>query len=92
MAKAIVTVDFGSVQTDRGDFTITDATFAGLTYVEAFFMSSDSTVDNDSIAHEMVADLIRLSCDAPVGNDVVIHARATAWTIAKTMKVRLVGN
>ena len=92
MAQVIATVDFGATQTDRGDFIVTDASFAGKTYAEAFFMSSDSTVDNDALAHEMAADLIRLSCDAPVGNDIGVHARATAWTIAKTMKIRVVAN
>ena len=92
MAKVIATVDFGADQTDRGDFTVTDASFAGLTYAEAWFMSSDSTTDNNPVSHEMAAVLIELSCDAPVGNDIGVHAYVMNGTIAKTMKIRVGAN
>lgn len=92
MAQVIATVDFGSTQTSDGDFTVTDASFAGLTYAEAFWMSSDTTTDNNAVDHEMAGTLIRLTCSAPSGNDIAVHARAIAGTIARTMKIRVVAN
>ena len=49
MAQQTFTVDFGPTPTDTGAFTVTHASFAGLTYAEAFFMSSDSTADNNAL-------------------------------------------
>ena len=83
------TVDFGSARTSLGDFTITDAAFGGLTYADAFIMASDSTPDNNALVHEMAGTLMRLTCEGPSGNDIVVHARAIAGTITGTMKIRV---
>ena len=81
-------MNFGSTPADSGTFTVTHASFAGLTYAHAFFMSSDSTGDNNATAHEMASTLMNLGCDAPVGNDIVVHATAM-WYLTGTMKIRV---
>ena len=60
MAVGTATVDFGATPVEQATFSITDAALIALTYVEPFFMSSDSTADNDANAHEMAGHLIEV--------------------------------
>lgn len=85
------TVDFGSTPIDEATFIVTDGTFSGLTYAEAFFMS-DSTTDNSVTEHRQAASLIRLTCSAPSGSDVTLHANVLAGYVTGTFKVRVVAN
>ena len=67
MAVGTATVDFGATPVEQATFSITDAALIALTYVEPFFMSSDSTADNDANAHEMAGHLIEVVAGAPDG-------------------------
>ena len=71
-APVKVTIDFGASPGVSGEqkFTVSDASFAGMTFVEGFFMGTDSTTDNDATSHQMAAKLINVVCDAPSGTNV----------------------
>lgn len=92
------TVDFGSTPTDEATFTITDAAMAGLTYVEAFFMGSDSTgagpwslTTNTADDHKMAGTLIQATASAPVGNNFDVTCLVTRGYVVGTFKLRYVG-
>lgn len=92
------TIDFGAVPTDEMTFTITDAAMAGLTYVEAFFMGSDSTsagpwsaTGNTVDDHKMAGALIRCAASAPVGNNFDVTCFVTRGYVVGTFKLRYAG-
>ena len=98
MAIGTATIDFGSTPIDEATFTITDATMAGLTYVEAFFMGSDSTdagpwsaTGNTADDHKMASALIQVSASAPVGNNFDVTCLITRGYVVGTFKLRYVG-
>ena len=93
MAKGTATIDFGATPTHYAEFTVTDAGMAGSTYVEPFFMSSDSTASNSASNHARAQFEIDLIGGAPVGNDfpVICKLRNKRMTITGTLKIRYAG-
>lgn len=96
MARGTATVDFGATPTDEKTFTITDAAMAGLTYIEPFFMGSDSVAGtflsgNTADDHKMAAALIPLSADAPIGNNFNVTALVLRGKVTGSFKIRYVG-
>jgi hypothetical protein len=69
-AQGTVTLTVGASPIDRYVQTVTGqaAIIAG-SHVEAFFMSGDSTADNDVDAHEMAASLAKLTCKVNTPGD-----------------------
>ena len=92
MAKGTATIDFGATPINYKEFTITDPTMAGLTYVEPFFMSSDSTVDNSASNHAKARWVIEAIGGAPVGNDFPVICRLKKGLCTGTFKIRYAGS
>lgn len=83
------TIDFGSTPVTEGDFTITDAGFAGQANAEAYVMV-ESTVDNDALAHREAGAFMRLVCEPPGSGTMALHAYILAGMVTGTFKVRYV--
>lgn len=90
--QGTTTIDFGSTPVDEATFTVNDATLSGLTYAEAFFMSSDATADNDAAAHLTAAGITRVTCAAPVGSSLSIDVQVLIGFLVGTYKLRYVAN
>lgn len=88
MATVTKTVDFGAVPTDGETFVVNDAAFAGMTYVEGFFMNTDTTVDNTADAHGAAGVLIRVTCSAPSGNNVTVDCCVLMGYVTGQFKIR----
>ena len=98
MATGTATVNFGSIPTDEATFTINDPAMAGATYVEAFFMGSDSTsagpwsaTGNTADDHKMAGALITRIASAPIGNNFDVTCLSIRGYVVGTFKLRYVG-
>jgi hypothetical protein len=88
MATLTKTIDFGATPVDGGTFVVNDAGFASQTYIEAFIMSADSTVDNDTQSHMQLAHSAQLACSAVSSNNVTLDIHLLVGLATGTFKVR----
>lgn len=82
------TVDFGSTPLAEANVVVTDASVSSSSYVEAFVMI-DSTVDNDTEAHQHAAASWKLACAPGTGN-FTIYVTALMDLFWGTFKIRYV--
>lgn len=87
-----VTIDFGATPVGSAQFTINDAALTGLTYAEAFFMGSDTTADNGAQMHKQAGALLRATCDAPSGTNMLVTVESLFGLITGQFKMRYVAN
>jgi hypothetical protein len=85
-------VDFGATFSDTATKVVSDATLAGLTYAEAFFMSTDVTGDNNAANHAQAAGCIQAVCGAPSGTNMTVNFDVVIGLAKGTFKFRYVAN
>lgn len=86
------TIDFGATPVGSGSVVVADATLAGLTYAEAFFMGSDSTAGNGTAMHQQAGSLMRATCDAPVGTNMTVRFESQFGRVTGQFTFRYVAN
>ncbi|CAB4165500.1 hypothetical protein UFOVP820_60 [uncultured Caudovirales phage] len=82
------TIDFGATPVANASFTITDASIASSNYVEAFVMI-DSTVDNDTDAHQHAAASWKLAA-LPAAGSFTLYITSLVDLCWGTFKIRYV--
>jgi hypothetical protein len=82
-------IDFGSTPVCEGVFSVSDAGFAGQLYAEAFVMV-ESTVDNDTEAHQEAGAFMRLVCDPPGTGSMTVRATVLYGMVTGSFRIRYV--
>jgi hypothetical protein len=81
-------IDFGSTPVVEGEFTITDAGFAGQDYAEAFVMVEGS--GEAAEASKQAGAFMRLVCDPPGSGTMVVRAFVMSGLVTGTFNIRYV--
>ena len=91
MPFGTATINFGATPVNYRQFTITDATMAGSTFVECFFMASDSTADSSQGDHVKAGIHIRVPATTMTGDTFTVECYVEKDYVVGTFKLRYVG-
>lgn len=92
MATGIATISFGTTPVQEGTIAVTgQAAILTTSYIEAFIMADDTTVDNDATSHDFAAVSFRLTCKTLIaGTGFTIKVTTIAGGCTGDFKIRWV--
>lgn len=88
--QGTATIDFGATPVNSATFAIVDATLAGLTYSEGWFMR-DTTAQNNADAHEQIGSYAQVTTSI-TGTTLTAYVELILGFVTGTFSLRYVAN